>query len=922
VAEISIRPEDTTKRGKGVWKLNKDLLKDQAFQREIRAFHTFWSAKKPDCQNIHEWWDAAKCQYKQIAIQHAVRKSRNRHAHEAYLVNKLTELKHAPRPDRGKIQQLEHELQTTTENRIAGCKIRSRAAWIEDGEKPTRYFFELERKKQTAARITELQTRNGLARSDKDILAVAHAFYQELYTNEPVDTATQDKLLAQLDNRLDEHAKRTCEGPVTRPELDASIKKMHVNKSPGPDGLTTEFYQTFWTELADDLCAVYNYAHEQEQLPDTQATSILRLLFKKGERQHLKNWRPIALLNTDYKLLATTIANRLKPTLSQVIGEQQTCGIPGRTIFDTTMALRDIVHDVKTRRANGILISLDQEKAFDRVNRPFLEKIMRKLNYGPSFLGWIRTLYAGANCKIINNGHLSDPVFLHRGVRQGCPLSPLLYVLAIETLIVALKRNPRIHGITIPGTSESHKLAAYADDVTLTLTDDTSVVHAFDTIQAYERATGSKLNPTKTEGLYLGRQAGRTTGPVPITWNTAAITILGGKYGNTDHQDWEKPVSKLEQTLTRWQKRHLTLKGKTVLIKTYGLASITYLATTFPLPDQIATKIHKLLFRFLWNDRNELVSRATCHLPLSAGGLGIPDLYSSARAVTVKWMKNLTDPRQHSVWLHYGRYWTGLFLGPFKPEWSWLRSNTSPHGDPNHIPSWYSAILFFAQAHRANLILADHQHLTAKTFTTWQRDYQEPRCVREWKRTVRPPLDMEGKWKYLWNSAADNQTKEIMWKAMHRVLPTKSYLSSWGMQIDLGCPYCKRREDLHHALLGCERAGRLWQQLEPLLEQVAGRRIPILLDTIILGNDLPTNGEAKALSFYLITLAASILWKTRGRKTWNKEYQGGDLYHQCLGAIRKRIQHEKRTNKSRLLYMWNYKDILCSYRRGTFEIHV
>ena len=181
---------------------------------------------------------------------------------------------------------------------------------------------------------------------------------------------------------------------------------MHVNKSPGPDGLTTEFYHTFWTELADDLCAVYNYAHEQEQLPDTQATSILRLLFKKGKRRHLKNWRPIALLNTDYKILSTTIANRLKPTLSQVIGEQQTCGIPGRTIFETTMALRNIVHDVKTRGANGILISLDQEKAFDRVNRPFLEKIMKKLNYGPSFLSWIQTLYAGANCKIINNGHL------------------------------------------------------------------------------------------------------------------------------------------------------------------------------------------------------------------------------------------------------------------------------------------------------------------------------------------------------------------------------------------------------------------------------------------------------------------------------------------------------------------------------------
>ena len=100
-----------------------------------------------------------------------------------------------------------------------------------------------------------------------------------------------------------------------------------------------------------------------------------------------------------------------------------------------------------------------------------------------------------------------------------------------------------------------------------------------------------------------------------------------------------------------------------------------------------------------------------------------------------------------------------------------------------------------------------------------------------------------------------------------------------------------------------------------LLEQVAGRCIPILLDTIILGNNLPTNGEAKALSFYLITLAASILWKTHSRKTWNKEYQGGDLYHQCLGAI----GSESNTRTGADCYTC---DILCSHRRDTIEIRV
>ena len=311
----------------------------------------------------------------------------------------------------------------------------------------------------------------------------------------------------------------------------------------------------------------------------------------------------------------------------------------------------------------------------------------------------------------------------------------------------------------------------------MTLKDDTSIIHAFDTINEYERASGSKLNRTKTEGLYIGRQAGRTSGPVPITWRTDTLTILGGQFGNNEEQDWEKPVAKLEDT-DRWKKRHLTVKGKTVLIKTYGLATITYLASIFPLPDQITTRIHKILFQFQWNNKNELVSRATCHLPARFGGLGIPDLHLVAKANLAKWMRDITDPHKDTAWVRYIRYWTGLALGLIKTEWTWLRSNLIPHGDPNHLPIWYRTMTNLAQQQRAKVAKAEKHQLTVKNFTVWQREYQEPRCVREWKRYVRPSLDMKPKWKYLWQSAADNRTKEVVWKLMHGVLLTKSYLAS------------------------------------------------------------------------------------------------------------------------------------------------
>lgn len=299
-------------------------------------------------------------------------------------------------------------------------------------------------------------------------------------------------------------------------------------------------------------------------------------------------------------------------------------------------------------------MNLDQEKAFDCVNRRFLEKILIKMNYGPSFVQWIRTLYAGANCKIINNGYLSDTVYLGQGVRQGCPLAPLLYTLIIETLATAIRKDKRIEGILVPGTNDKSKISAYADEGTLTLKDDRSVARAFEVIQRYEAASGSKLNMEKTEGVYVGQQTGRTTGPVPITWKTDAITVLGTKMGNNMEQDWPKQLDKLEKKFDTWKNRSLTVLGKAVLIRTYAIATIVYLSSIFPIPPNITVKAQCLCFQFLRNNLNELISRATCHLSLGKGGLGIPDLNDIATISLVKWIRKIVDQRNQALWTHHG----------------------------------------------------------------------------------------------------------------------------------------------------------------------------------------------------------------------------------------------------------------------------
>ena len=211
------------------------------------------------------------------------------------------------------------------------------------------------------------------------------------------------------------------------------------------------------------------------------------------------------------------------------------------------------------------------------------------------------------------------------------------------------------------------KISAYADDATLILKDDGSVTRCFDTIEHFEAASDGKLNYEKTEGIYIGRQAGRGQGPVPITWKTDYIVILGARIGNNVEQEWQKHTEKLENTLNRWKDRHLTIYGKKTLLRTFAVAHIVYLAALFPLPATVIQKLTRVMFSFLWVNNHERIARETYFLPLDRGGLGIPDLWTVSTAMLTKWVNKITDSKHTATWINLAHYWTGTALSTLKP---------------------------------------------------------------------------------------------------------------------------------------------------------------------------------------------------------------------------------------------------------------
>ena len=222
-------------------------------------------------------------------------------------------------------------------------------------------------------------------------------------------------------------------------------------KSPGVDSLPAEFYHRFWTLLGPDLVEVYNFCYRHDRLCKSQRQGAITLLYKKGDCLDPANWRPITLLCVDYKIVAKALGNRLLQVIASVISTDQSCGIPGRSPAENVRLLLDVACHGDQNNIGGAIVSLDQEKAFDRVEISFLMKVLERMGFGPSFRNWIGLLYTDVHSAVSVNGFLTKFFPVTRGVRQGCPLSPLLYVLVMESLASAVRADLHIDGFPLPG---------------------------------------------------------------------------------------------------------------------------------------------------------------------------------------------------------------------------------------------------------------------------------------------------------------------------------------------------------------------------------------------------------------------------------------------------------------------------------------
>ena len=254
-------------------------------------------------------------------------------------------------------------------------------------------------------------------------------FYQKLYTTSKKQTTPDHADIFFPEGFieiLDEQSQKECEGLLTDAECLESLKTMAPNKSPGTDGLPAEFYKIFWDDVKPFLINSLNHGYAKGHLSISQQRGMITLVPKKNQPTILlKNWRPITLLNCDYKIAAKSIANRVKKVLPKIINNDQTGFLKNRAIGENIRLIDSIIKYKNTKQIPGLLLFIDFEKAFDSLEWPLIEKTLRYFNFGMSSVKWFKLFYTDISSCIQNNGWSSEFFILSRGVRQGCPLSPI-----------------------------------------------------------------------------------------------------------------------------------------------------------------------------------------------------------------------------------------------------------------------------------------------------------------------------------------------------------------------------------------------------------------------------------------------------------------------------------------------------------------
>ena len=417
----------------------------------------------------------------------------------------------------------------------------------------------------------------------------------------------------------------------------------------------------------------------------------------------ISNYRPITLLNSDYKILTKALAIQLMDDIGSMVHPNQASFIPKRSIFNQIRLVKMILSYAEVTEEKGAIIALDQEKAYNKIRHNYLWATLDKFNIPPTFSKTVKALYQHAYMRVAINGILSSPYQVTCGIQQGDPLSCALFDLAIEPLACELQNNPEINGIRIPGTKEKIITSLFADDMNLFLNQNDRMDIVQGILDKWCQASRAKFNLEKTEIIPFGtiehRNQLATTRKInprdrislderiKITKDGEAIHILGARVGNNSNEEtpWEPIIDKAQQTLNAWGKFHPTLHERKLIIQITIGGLTQFLTKAQGMPKRIEDALMKMTQDFIWHDTTHPeIAAKTLYCPIENGGLNLLNISVRNEAIEIMWLKTyLEAPSKRPTWAKL----TDIIIDVAAPK------NTNPQARTNtFLQTWNLSI--------------------------------------------------------------------------------------------------------------------------------------------------------------------------------------------------------------------------------------
>eukprot|EP00253_Pinus_taeda_P004596 PITA_04596 len=759
-------------------------------------------------------------------------------------------------------------------------RVKSRKLWLKEGDKNTTYFHKQATARKTRNNVSAITDGEGSHHSNQESIKRAASLHFKSLLTENQEEADYSELLQYLPKGITQEMNESLNREIEEEEIRKAIWTLQPDKSPGPDGFPINFYRDHWQLIRKDLAKMLRGIQRKGKMGGFTNSTFLALIPKENRPTSFSRFRPISLCNSSYKIFTKIIATRLQPLLPSLISENQGGFLSNKQIHDTITLVQEAIHSSTSRQEKGFVLKLDLANAFDRVRHSFLFAVMGKMGFNSAFISTIAACISGPWISPLINGRPCEAFQSSRGLRQGCPLSPYLFILMAESFSSALEHNRRvglISGIKFVNGVKNINHSQFADDTLLIGGASATIARRFkNLLDQFMDYSGGAVNFHKS-CIYDWNISNQTAHSITNIFGVAYkakwdhFTYLGMpvSLGPLKVATWNEIIDKVKRKVQQWGIHWLNPAGRLILLKS-GITSLPlYRFTLYQAPAIFHHKLEVALRNFLWQggkkekNRFNLVNWKSVIQSQDRGCLGIraPKILNLAFGIKMAWRlinepiawwkqviesKYLNGTRQRLLENGIPNRDSTKIWHLCKKAIPFLRQNTSkiPGGRDNinyatdkimglqtlntieeaipiihHLNSIPSALEASLKALKANL----HNRAPIKKGETdglrWDPtgSCYTIKSGHHYICNSTYQIPIWNHWQIIWKSEAIPKIKFFIWLLLKGKVLTAENLRKRGINDPSRCPNCcSAEETIQHLFLDCPFAKRCWIKMSSL----------------------------------------------------------------------------------------------------------